>query len=192
MKKLLLISALAAVASLSAFGQGSVSFANTSTQPVRRADGTAVPSALQGGTYQAELLFAPDGTSTDAATFGEGATRVGATTTFNTPQAGVFSGGGRTVTQITPAGGFGLFQVRVWDTRAGVDYNAALASGNSAFQAGYSSVMRVDTADPTTVPPGTPAALGMQSFTLSPIPEPSVIGLGLLGVGTLLMLRRRK
>jgi len=192
MKKLLLISALAAVASLSAFGQGSVSFANTSTQPVRRADGTPVPTALQGGTYQAELLYNPDGTPTDADRFGDTGTRIGGTAAFSTPAAGVFSGGGRTVTSISPAGGFGLFQVRVWDTRAGVTYQEAIASGNSAFQAGYSSVLRVDTADPTTTPPGTPVALGMTSFTLSVIPEPSTIALGLLGVGTLLMLRRRK
>jgi hypothetical protein len=106
----------------------------------------------------------------------------------------VFAGGGRTIPTITPAGGFGLFQVRVWDSRAGADFNAAQASGNSAFQSGYSSVLRVDTADPTTTPPGTPASLGMPSFGMSPIPivpEPSVIALGVLGAGALLMLRRR-
>jgi hypothetical protein len=192
MKKLLLISTLAVASTLSSFGQGHVGFANTSTSPVRRADGTAVPTGLSGGTYLAELLYAVDGATTDAREFGNVATRVGATTTFNTPTAGVFNGGGRTITSITPPGGFGMFQVRVWDTRAGADYAAALASGNSAYQAGYSAVVRVDTADSTASPLPPAASLGLASFTLSPIPEPSVVALGLLGAGALLMLRRRK
>jgi len=192
MKKLLLTSALAIIATLSSYGQGSVTFANTSSSLVRQADGTAAPRNAAGGFYAVELLYAADGTPHTDATFGLVGTRVGATTTFNTPTAGVFSGGGRTISSISPAGGFGLFQVRVWDTRAGADYDAAIASGNSQFQAGYSTVMRVDTADTTVSPLPTPAALGMTSFTLQPIPEPSTIAFGLLGVGTLLMLRRRK
>jgi len=192
MKKLLLTSALAIIATLSSYGQGSVNFANTTGSLVRQADGTAAPRNAAGGFYAVELLWAADGTPTTDATFGLVGTRVGATTTFNTPNAGVFSGGGRTVQGITPAGGFGLFQVRVWDTRAGADYDAAMASGNSSLQAGYSSVIRVDTSDTTVSPLPTPAPLGMTGFTLSPIPEPSTIALGLLGVGTLLMLRRRK
>lgn len=192
MKKMLLISALAVIATLSSYGQGSVNFANTSTQPIRLSTGAAVPTALSGGTYVAELLYAPDGGSTDADAFGASAIRVGGTATFATPTAGVFNGGGRTITQITPAGGFGLFQVRVWNSQAGATYDAHKANSSTAFELGYSGVIRVDTADPTTTPPGTPAALGMTTFNLRPVPEPSVIGLGLLGAGALLMLRRRK
>jgi hypothetical protein len=190
MKKLLLTSALAVLATLSSFGQGSVNFANTSTQPVRTRSGAAVPTALQGGTYIAELLYAADGTPATDATFGLVGTRVGGTVGFATPQAGVFNGGGRTVTSITPPGGFGLFQVRVWDTRAGATFEEAMTS--TQHELGYSSILRVDTADSTAVPLPTPAALGMTSFQLSIVPEPSAIALGLLGVGTLLMLRRRK
>jgi hypothetical protein len=189
MKKLLLTGALAMIATLSSYGQGSVNFANTSTSPVRLQDGTAVPRTAAGGTYVAELLYASDGTPATAETFGLVGTRMGATTTFNTPTAGVFSGSGRTITSITPAGGFGLFQVRVWDTRGGSTLEESAAAG---FQTGYSQVLRVDTSDTTISPPPTPAALGMTSFNLSVIPEPSTIALGLLGVGTLLMLRRRK
>jgi len=189
MKKLLLISALAALTSISSYGQGSVTFANGSTSLVRLQDGTAVPRQAVGGTYVAELLYAADGTPNTAETFGLVGTRVGATATFGTPAAGVFSGGGRTITQITPPGGFGLFQVRVWDTRGGSSFEESAAA---LFQVGYSGVVRVDTADPTALPLPTPAPLGLQGFTLSVVPEPSTIALGLLGVGTLLMLRRRK
>lgn len=189
---MLLISALAVLATLSTYGQGSVNFANTSTQPVRLSTGAAVPTGLSGGTYVAELLYAADGGSTDAASFGNTAIRIGGTTTFNTPTAGVFNGGGRTITQITPAGGFGLFQVRVWNSQAGSSYDLHKANTSTAFELGYSAVVRVDTSDPTTIPPGTPAQLGLTTFNLAPVPEPSVIGLGLLGAGALLMLRRRK
>ena len=191
MKKLLLITALAAVASLSAYGQGSVAFQNnTATRVIlQNADGTTtfVPT---GSRFTAELVFAPDGTSTDA--FQTAATRVGNTVTFG-PAIGLFNGGGRTAAGVVPPGGFGLFQVRVWETASGLDYNTAVASGTGF--AGQSGILRVDTGDPTTVPPGTPTQLtasGLTSFIVSPVPEPSTIALGLLGVGTLLMLRRRK
>lgn len=192
MKKLLLTSALAVIATLSSYGQGSVGFANASASRVwlDTGTGTATTYLPSGGTYNAELVFAPDGTPT--ASFDAVATRVGGAITFFS--AGLFNGGGRTVNQgITPAGGFGLFQVRVWDTRTGSDYLSASLNPNGFV--GTSQILRVDTGDPTTVPPGTPTPLtgaGLASFTVSPVPEPSVIGLGLLGVGTLLMLRRRK
>jgi len=189
MKKLLLTTALAVIATLSSYGQGTVSFANSSTTKVTDSAGVAVPLGTR---FTAELMYAPDGTP--GAVFDQVATRVGATASIF-PVAGQFSGGGRTVTTLSPAGGFGLFQVRVWETAAGNDYTTALLSGNSAYQAGKSGIIRVDTGDPTTVPPGTAASLtaaGLTGFAVSPIPEPSVIGLGLLGAGALLMLRRRK
>ena len=193
MKKLLLISALAVVAAVSSYGQGSVTFANSGTTSrvwYEAQPGATTTWAPLGSQFTVELVYAPDGTPTTA--FDGAATRVGATTTFG-PQAGLFSGGGRTVTGITPAGGFGLFQVRVWETSMGADYREA--SLRSGAHVGASQVLRVDTGDPTSVPPGTPTALtasGLAPFTVTLVPEPSVIGLGLLGVGTLLMLRRRK
>ena len=188
MKKLLLTAALAVIATLSSYGQGSVTFANNTATRVNMPDGTGIPV---GARFTAELVYAPDGTATAA--FDTVATRVGGTATFG-PVAGLFNGGGRTVTALTPAGGFGLFQVRVWETAAGQDYLSAWATGNSAYLAGKSGIMRVDTGDPTTVPPGTPTPLtgSLATFAVSPIPEPSVIGLGILGAGALLMLRRRK
>ena len=205
MRTLLVTGIVAAAVTLNALGQGYLSFANTSATRVFLQDGTPVPNVIQGGTYLAELLYAPDGSPTDPGIFGQIATRVGATTTFNTPTAGVFIGGARSVTSITPPGGYGLFQVRVWDSRAGSTYNQALVTGVgdvcNPFQLGYSPVLRVDTADYTASPIPAPAPLGMPSFSLmgglSPpppwcVPEPSTIGLGVLCGAALLMFRRRK
>src|SRR5262245_40946684 len=101
MKKLLLISALAAVASLSSYGQGSVNFANTrATLGIYSDTGAGIATGTR---FTAELVYAPDGTT--AAEFDTLATRVGGTATFG-PVAGLFSGGGRTVTSLSPAGGF--------------------------------------------------------------------------------------
>jgi hypothetical protein len=150
------------------------------------ADGTTrVPA---GATYQVELMYAPDGTA--AADFDSMAVRVGGVANFG-PTAGFFSGGGRTIDSITPAGGFGLFQVRGWQAAMGNSYSSVVASGNGV--AGKSTVIRVDTGNPVI---GEPAAglvaAGLSGFSLTPVPEPSAIALGLLGAGTLLLLRRRK
>ena len=187
MKKAIVISALTVLASASVFAQGlgTINFANAAVNRVSLAGGAAgVPTAASGGTYLAELLSAIEGTDFSTAS------RQGLTTTFNTPSAGVFNASTRTV-PTAQNGGNGQFMVRVWDTRAGSTYELAWASQDSRYQAGNSGVFIRDTADPTP-PAGTPTALNMPAFSLTVIPEPSVIGLGLLGASALLLLRRRK
>lgn len=187
MKKILIVAAMAALTVVNSFGQGSVVFSNSGGSPVTLADGTTrVP--VGSTTYNVELVYAPDGTSTtDFATM---ATRVGAVAGFS-PTPGFFSGGGRTVDSITPAGGFGLFQVRAWTVANGTSYNAVVASGQGS--AGASQIIRVDTANPTIGEANASlVAAGLNGFSITPVPEPSAIALGILGVGTLLLLRRRK
>ena len=192
MKTIIGIISLMAFAIGNTYGQGSVGFANASASRVWMTNPDGSTSfATAGSRFLAELVFAPDGTPTDS--FTAVATRAGAPATFFS--AGLYGGGGRTVQGISPAGGFGLFQVRVWEAAAGADYVAAVATGNPQYQAGTSVIMRIDTGDPTTVPPGTPTPItswGLNSFVITPIPEPSIIALGLISVGTLLMLRRRR
>jgi hypothetical protein len=191
MKKVIVISALAVLATLSSYGQGSVFFGNNASTTVKMDSLTGLAVA-PGSRFSVELMYAPD--QTPLAVFDAVATRVGAPVTFNGPP-GVFNGSNRTIDTITPAGGFGLFQIRVYETAAGSDYRDVVLRGDSAFRAGASGILRVDTGDPTTTPPGTAALLtanGLTAFFVSPVPEPSVIGLGLLGAGALLMLRRRK
>ena len=188
MKKTIVISALTALASLSLYAQGTVSFVNATATRVFEPNGTTAVAGTRG--YQAELVFAQDGT-TDAE-FEATATRLGAAAVIGTPVAGLFSGGTRTAPTAT-AGGFGRFQVRVWQTTAGNDWRSVIAAGRPNDFVGESAILRIDTGDPTTIPPGTASGLtGLTAITLRPVPEPSVIGLGLLGAGALLLLRRRK
>jgi len=191
MKKILLITAIAAIAAGSAFGQGAVVFANSSTKPVLMADGTAVTRSGLGGTYAAELWAANDFLGGDQqAAFDLVAMQIGGPAAFGTPANGVFSGGNRTITSIDPAGGPGLFQVRVYDTRGGNSY--AVASRVDGYQAGQSVIFRSDTDDPADTAPAVPLNTAFVPFQLSIVPEPSVFALGVLGAGALLMLRRRK
>jgi hypothetical protein len=192
MKKLL-ITAAAVLATLSSFAQGTVNFSNatgTTAQRVRIDDPNTGALAPAGTTYSLGLYYAADGTSDESMFVMLGAS-TGVAGAAGTP-TGLYNGGNRTAPTAT-AGGFGMFQVRGWETAYGATYELARASGQG--RVGKSNIVRVDTGDPTTVPPGTPASLtaaGISGFALTPVPEPSAIALGILGAGTLLLLRRRK
>ena len=195
MKSIAIIVGFLVATSVHSNAQGSVRFSNLaspfSSSPwvyIQTHDGTTtlVPTGSQ---FTVELVFAPDGTTSDE--FADVAVRLGPTTSFN-PVPGGFNGGNRTAFGITPPGGYGLFQIRAWETAAGSDYRSAIASGNPNMRAGTSAILRVDTADATTTPPGIPVSLiaaGLSSFTLTPIPEPSTIAVVLLGTSALLLLR---
>jgi len=187
MKKLLFL-ASAIFASLSAYGQGTVVFANSS--------GTAVTNiltgvrAVAGTTFMLQLYWAVDGT-TDEGQFRAIGAEFNGITRFLGP--GVFNGGAATA-PLTPVGTFGMFQIRAWQVAFGTSYEEAARVVGALV--GKSNIVRVDTGDPTSVPPGTASSLvgaGLQAFLMTPVvPEPSVFGLGLLGAGALLLLRRRK
>lgn len=60
-----------------------------------------------------------------------------------------------------------MFQVRGWTAAYGATYEAALMSGGG--KVGKSTIMRVDTGDPTVTPAGTPASLvraGLNAFAI--------------------------
>jgi hypothetical protein len=174
MKKSLLIIACL-VASLSAFAQGTVNFANAGggvTAPVTNQDG----SRLAGAGFQAQLLV---GATADSLT-------PVATTGFLTGGgAGFFNGGVVTLSAHAP-GSRPFFQVRAWDVSSGATFDAASVRGQSTvFQLGVTTGLGGGGS-----PPAPPAALvGLTSFQL--VPEPSTIALAILGAGALL-LRRSK
>jgi hypothetical protein len=92
----------------------------------------------------------------------------------------------------TEAGQTATFQLRAWDNRGGTVATWAAAINDPTIARGSSALFT-----PTfplggpTLPPTTPPGLqGLQSFNLV-VPEPGVIALGVLGLGALL-LRRRK
>ena len=195
MNKLLLLSA-AIFASINVYGQGTVNFGNNAaTAVINSVTGAKI---AKGNEFTAQLWYAPDkGTAPTA----ESMIALGATTGIS-PIAGLITGGTRTTPDLanggTAGGGTAYFQIRIWETAYGTSFAEAVRTtlnGRGAI-AGTSTIFKVATGDPGAVPPGTPGALtqagGLQAFNVNVVPEPSIIGLGLLGAGSLLFLRRRK
>jgi len=89
----------------------------------------------------------------------------------------------------------GTFQVRAWNialsgplaTWADVMDSATVPHGSSGVFSPAGNLGGTGT------PPSlTPNLIGLTSFNLAVVPEPSAIALGVLGLGTLMFLRRRK
>jgi hypothetical protein len=182
--------AVAIILTLNLYAQGTVNFANNSSTPVYL-DYIGGPLVPAGSTYSVGLYYAPDG-YTDESMF----IMLGAATGFTVqaPSGGIFLGGTRTASTITP-GGFGMFQVRGWTSAYGTSYEAALYAGGTYLpgavpnRVGKSSIIRVDTGNPLSTPAGTPTSLvasGLQSFVLW-IPEPDATVLGFFGGGMLIV-----
>jgi hypothetical protein len=181
MKKLAILAACLMAGSL-ALAQGTVNFANFSSinSPISDANGV-----LCDNTFTAALY--------------ESATADGALTLV-ADSATQFTGAGyflKTTAQATGIGfgGTGYFQVRVWSS--GYDtYEAAAASGDASAMIGMSAGAAANGGFELTVgaaPPATPADLvGLESFQLAFVPEPSTIALAILGGLGLLLFRRRK
>jgi MYXO-CTERM domain-containing protein len=202
MKKVLVIGlATLCIGAVTSYGQGTITFANFSSNKLSRADTQGLVANSPAGGWKVALYWLPDqaGTPEDSAfRVLEGANAA----TIGVPVPGQFSGGQYTIpggaTGI-PLGGIVWAQVRAWQAiyngQTYPTYESIFSAPVSGALplAGKSNPFKIDTGDPSTVPPGTPGNLsGMLPFTLVPVPEPSVIGLGLLGLGTLLVLRRRK
>jgi len=179
MKRTLLIAALL-LATASAMAQGTVNFRNKATAagvnaPVLdTATGAPVTSA-----FMAQLYAGATETSLSP---------VGAAVNF-LGTAGLFSGGERRIEGI-PAGGAAWIQVKAWDSAGGSSFEAV---DGTKFKVGMSTVFKLDaTANPLASPPGTPVDLvGLTSFSVAVIPEPTTIALGALAAGALLLFRRK-
>jgi hypothetical protein len=94
------------------------------------------------------------------------------------------------VTSVPPRGSAWL-QVRAWDSRLGATYEDAVAAGLGGY--GESPLFYAQGGDP--IPPsGTLAAplIGLQSFSLRPIPEPSTWGLLVVGGMSIVFVMRRR
>jgi hypothetical protein len=189
MKKLLLTGILV-IATAGAFAQGVVSMNTISASVNARATvlGTGEPAGLNApGTFSVGLYGGPGGTAEDSlqligalASFGSTAAQAGYVLTST-------GGGNRTIDGV-PAGSPAALQIRAWS--AGYPtYEAAFASNLGTVFVGKSAVITVS----PTAPPSPPAALtGLAGYTVAPVPEPSTIALGLLGLGAIALFRRRK
>ena len=196
MKKLIPAIALL-IGAYGAFGQGVVNFRNENLQSlpgdrlIRMPDNT---TPVIGTTYTVQLFYGSDPASlaphTVLAYFRPSLT------------PGTWSGANRTLANtaappppdpVTGAAGVGpvvWMQVRAWDAGTGrtLTYDQARAQGGLWGQSIVYSYQQKSSSPPDLI-----NDTMMRNFLgFSLVPEPSVIGLGLIGIGALFMLRRRK
>jgi len=174
MKKLLASSVLGMLA-VGAMAQGTVNFANNGNQP-----NTTTPL----GRIYLETVGNLAGNTVDAQLYYNGAAVSGVTVLKNSGAngSGVFLGGGVTLAGVT-AGATVNLDVKAWVASTGASYDVATSRGDSGSFAYVTGGGGAPPASPTTL-------LGMPSFVVT-TPEPTTIALGAIGLGALL-LRRRK
>jgi hypothetical protein len=197
MKRILLTTTVAIGATLSAYSQGTVNFANAAVGLNSPITHGVTGVRVAGAAYLAQLYYANGATTDEGALEAAAGNPVAFSAVAG--QEGYFFGSTRVLDRISPAGGSGTFQVRAWAAVLGNSWETAFAAwqagpADNARVTGRSGLFTVDTANPTTNPQETPVALkGLTSFTLNPVPEPSTIALGILGgMGALVLFRRRK
>jgi hypothetical protein len=206
MKKLLLVSTLMVIGVSGALAQGTVAFDNRAAQ---FPDGTTVDrfvySDVIGGTklvgtnFVAQLWFgigldlAADALTQTATGGTAPATSAPGAARFRTPTTtlpGTWSQGTRTLpgTDINnPATKSVTMQVRVWDLAAAATFADAKAQG---ARYGESAPFNYTLMVSTPPSPTDTLMLNLRAFAL--VPEPSSIALGVLGIGALVLFRRRK
>jgi len=181
---------------VSLFAQGTVVFsnvgANKNVQWDANADGVGDRNLATTDGVQLSLWYAPAGTTDRESAawqmLGNPAALIA---------AGLFSGGNRTVPGAVQGTAYS-FQVRAWETAV---YGTAATGWTEAKAANgkislFTPILETATGGFGT-PPGPAVNLaplfGAQpNILVGQVPEPSVLALGVLGVGALLMLRRRK
>jgi hypothetical protein len=198
MKKLLLLAAcLGCVTGV--FAQGTVVFNNNGSTNFRLTTNNASRTQaglMSGAQYRIGLYGSTDLTAA------EGSLALLLMTTNPAPAAaaGLFNGGSAASVPGIAAGTTIRFQLRGWSLFAGANYGAALlAQANDPINVatGTSPIGTTTLGGGTVLPgalfstAGTPGLL-TGGFEIAPVPEPSSIALGLLGLGAIALFRRRK
>jgi len=220
MKKNTIIAALLLACAVGAFGQGQIVFstragntpANTVFAPVYGVIPTSPGTQFRGqattngGTINYTGAPLLTGTGFTAALFGGLSTAVGSderSPSLAFVATAVFRPVGNLAGHVVPPAGAApgvpgvlgdstdraTFQLRAWDNQGGTITSWAAAMANPSLAQGSSALFTV----PAPLGGGAaapPNLLGLTSFNLV-VPEPGVIALGVLGLGALL-LRRRK
>ena len=184
--------AIAMLATFELYGQGTVNFSNNGLNAPVYNSATCL-DAIAGTTFSVALYSAPYDPANPVTPNPSTMTQVGASA--NLVIAGIYNGGTRTASNITPPGSLGWFQVKAWATAFGTTYEQAQT--NPAALIGTSNIILVLTGDPGP-PPAFPGQLtGISGITLSAVgtplcvPEASPVMLGFLGVALLSLLRAK-
>jgi hypothetical protein len=193
MKKTILTLALVGASAAATFAQGTIQFLNSGLSPVKYVD-VAGAAAVNAPTGSRIGVFW--GTSRENLTLQTPTTSVGAT-------LGVFSGGSAYALPGTNPGETVFLKFEGWLNKGGTTPESILGGvggvGQGVTHWGGTETVQTTVLGPSTGP-GTvvwQSATGsnvnrVKAFTIAPVvPEPSVIALGALGLGALL-LRRRK
>lgn len=184
MKKLILTASFM-IAAVVAFGQGQVIFQNSGPTTITNiATGLAAAGGAAQDDTQVALYVGNVGDAVSSLQL------IGNVTNCNL--AGRFAGGTRTLTGWT---GTVQLQVRAWLANTVYpSYEAAVAAalgGDTSVFLGTSAPFSFATTQPPTLPVSI-ATAGLTPIVIAPIPEPSSIALGLLGLGAVALFRRRK
>jgi len=188
MKKLLLTLALAAVTTFT-YAQGTIQFLNTG--PTRfNVNGVRPLSVSAGGPVGGTYSFGVwAGTSAGSLS----AQNVGAVGT-NTSTGGLMSGPSPNAFQLPgfEANTTVFIQIRGWESRFGQNYDQAVAAGSLHGSSAALPFLLGPASGPGAViwAAETTDLTKLQAINL--IPEPSSIALAVLGLGSLLLFRRRK
>lgn len=178
MKKTLLTIALVAMAAVSSFAQGTVAFGNSALTRVTVTDPAGTKrNATAADAISVSVWFGPAGSAAEALAQAGAAATIGSTAGVLINAPSVFALPGTEPNQVVS------LQIR--------------ATGNNGLLVGQTKVAQVtlgQTAGPGAVIWQT-SDTNPSRFTplnLTVVPEPSTIALGVLGLGSLLLFRRRK
>ena len=182
MKKTVIILAMVAALGVMKVGaQGTFNFSNFGTGVDAKVTDVDGVTALSGSAFKADAYWGPAGiAATDKSN--SGLQSLGLAVSFSTGAgAGYFLGNSQAIPTQT---GTVSLQVRVWQASAGATYAAAVTAGGHT---GVGNVIQVALATGAT---GTPNMVGLQAFSLI-VPEPSTIAMAAMGLGGLLIRRRK-
>jgi hypothetical protein len=165
-----------------ALAQGTVNFRNNQTDfPTLGIDrdiyAADMVTPLVGTNFQARLVFGADAASLQPATYTTPA-RFRAVTT-GAALAGTWSGDTRTLPGYAP-GSTVMLQVQVWDSTGGRTFDEVRAAGGANGAYGLSAPFAYTVPPAGTLNPQPYYLDNLRSFSII-VPEPSVIGLGLIG-----------